>query len=257
MNHPSPAGANGEPGFSSSSSAHLAAPVTRRRRGRSLSLRLVLAAVACAVTSLIVTCLFIARAGGRMAEDAALERATLDAERLAANVGDDLRATLGVARGMAAQLAAARGAGRQPTREQLDTQLRGLLDSRPDWFGVYSVWEPDAFDGRDAAFAGKYAGTDATGRVLSYWNRGGGGIALEAVSEYETGHNDWYAQPRRTLRDALIDPTVYSAGGQIQCGKKLAHTRSPGFQPVTPAPTSTTSPAPSEQGMTGSGLRAK
>jgi hypothetical protein len=41
------------------------------------------------------------------------------------------------------------------------------------------------------------------------------------------------------------------SGPLCQVGKKLPITRSPAFHRVTPAPTVTTSPAPSETGMSG------
>jgi signal transduction histidine kinase len=81
-----------------------------------------------------------------------------------------LEAGMDSARGLAQVLAAHRGDGLGLTRHQVDIILRRVLADNPDFLGTYTLWEPQAFDGRDAAFAGK-PGHDASGRLLPYWSR--------------------------------------------------------------------------------------
>ena len=63
----------------------------------------------------------------------------------------------------------------------------------PDLIGFYSVWEPDALDGKDAENADKAPQDDGTGRFESWWNRAQGPIAVTHVEfSKEPGANDWY-----------------------------------------------------------------
>jgi hypothetical protein len=116
---------------------------------------------------------------------------------------------------LAATLQGMHAASHPPSREQLDDMARQVLEQRTEFIGTYSIWEPDALDGRDAEFANQGPAHDATGRYIAYWNRGSGQIAVEALLDYEKeGSNDWYAVPRRTLKPALIEPYVYPVGGK-------------------------------------------
>ena len=53
------------------------------------------------------------------------------------------------------------------TRVQADAVQRDLLEANSDLLGVWSGWEPNAYDGRDRQFRGT-EGTDRTRRFLSY-----------------------------------------------------------------------------------------
>ena len=66
-------------------------------------------------------------------------------------------------------------------RSTIDVLIKQMLGADPDRFGAWTAWKRDAFDGRDKDFAGK-AGSDATGRYLTYWHQNGMEIALDAVS---------------------------------------------------------------------------
>ena len=98
-------------------------------------------------------------------------------------------------------------------RRAFDSMLHGLLDEHPSLLGIYTGWEPDALDGRDADFAGT-VGSDDTGRYIPYWNRAGGEVSLEALVDYTTpGVGDWYILPVTTGKTYVIEPFVYPVGG--------------------------------------------
>jgi methyl-accepting chemotaxis protein len=82
------------------------------------------------------------------------------------------------ARTVAQSLRGMKQAGRSD-RTAADALLRGALEGTPGFVGVWTGWEPNAFDGQDAAFAGK-PGHDTTSRYVPYWNRGSG-IAVEPL----------------------------------------------------------------------------
>jgi DNA-binding CsgD family transcriptional regulator len=99
------------------------------------------------------------------------------------------------------------------SRPVFDGILRTTLESHPRYLGVWSVWEPDALDGRDRDFANR-AGHDGTGRYIPFWNRGCGAIAVEPNVLYETpGVGEFYLRPRREGRESVIEPYEYPVAG--------------------------------------------
>ena len=92
--------------------------------------------------------------------------------------------------------------------------LRQALANEPEVLAIYTLWEPDALDGRDAEFVGT-AGHDGSGRFIPYWNRGAGDLLLEPLVDYETeGAGDYFLIPKRTGRDAWIEPYLYPVAGR-------------------------------------------
>ncbi len=93
--------------------------------------------------------------------------------------------------------------------------LRHALDTHPEVFSVWSVWEPNAFDGRDTEFQNK-AGHDATGRFIPSWHRKGEKLELSPVHGYETqGRGDWYWIPKKTGEVCGMDPYAVLIGGSV------------------------------------------
>ncbi len=126
-----------------------------------------------------------------------------------------LQASLEVARALAHTMAALKSQG-VTDRAAFDAILREALANNPGLFGTWAGFEPNALDGRDAEFAGK-PGTDATGRFLSYWVRGGdkAGIGLDALVDYEDPvKGAYYQQPKRSGRAAISEPYAYPVNGR-------------------------------------------
>ena len=86
--------------------------------------------------------------------------------------------------------------------------MRGVLVANPRLLGVWTVWEPDALDGRDAMFA-RAPGHDQSGRFVPFWHRSGGQIQLQANIDYDKPDADWYFAPTRRKAEVLIDPYEY------------------------------------------------
>ena len=53
-------------------------------------------------------------------------------------------------------------------REAANGILLAVLENNPDLIGVWTCWEPDAFDGLDELYADSI-GHDASGRFVPYW----------------------------------------------------------------------------------------
>ena len=123
--------------------------------------------------------------------------------------------TIGTAMGTVQDLAASIAALRDSdslTRAELTTMLRGVLEQHAMWLGIYSVWEPNAFDGRDKDFVNT-PGSDATGRVLLYLNRVYGDLKLETVTGYDqAGEGDFYLLVKESGSPKVIKPYSYRVG---------------------------------------------
>lgn len=135
----------------------------------------------------------------------------------AESIGADMRHRLDRALGTARTLADAFSglvAEGHPSRSQADAMLRRSLEANADYLGLWTCWEPNAFDGRDADYVNK-PGHDATGRYVAYWNRGKGQIAVEANVGYdEQGAGDYYQIPRRTNQETVMEPYLYKVAGR-------------------------------------------
>ena len=91
--------------------------------------------------------------------------------------------------------------------------LRRLLEENPKLLGVWTAWEPNAFDGVDAQWTGKPY-HDQTGRYIPYWYRSDGKVSAEALAGYDTpGDGDYYLLAQQSGEETILDPYVYSVGG--------------------------------------------
>jgi DNA-binding CsgD family transcriptional regulator len=99
-------------------------------------------------------------------------------------------------------------------RSVFDRILRSTLERHTGYLGFWSVWEPNALDGRDQEWV-NCQGHDDTGRYIPFWNRSHGQINLEPNVFYETpGVGDFYLRPRRERRETVIEPYEYPVAGE-------------------------------------------
>jgi methyl-accepting chemotaxis protein len=146
------------------------------------------------------------------------EQLLLDgAETRAKSIESALTPALQTARVLAQGLATFPGTGDATgtEREAVGRLLQSVLRGQPDFLGVYTAWEPNAFDGRDADFASQ-PGSDASGRLIPYWNRAADGtLAMEPLVDYETpGAGDYYLLPKSSGTEQVLDPYAYSVQGK-------------------------------------------
>ena len=119
----------------------------------------------------------------------------------------------GPAQALAATFAQLRGLG-VTDRRIFDSILREMLDRHPEFVGVWTVWEPNALDGKDRDFSNA-PGHDATGRFVPFWNRVGGQIHVEPNVNYDIpGLGDWYLVPTRRRCETVLDPYEVPAAGK-------------------------------------------
>ncbi|GGY12510.1 methyl-accepting chemotaxis protein [Paludibacterium paludis] len=124
----------------------------------------------------------------------------------------------------------------QPDRHHVDNVIMQLLDKAPQSIGLWMLWEPEAFDGRDDAFRLDWPRHDPTGRFAPYVTRNDKGVAqldvmMDAARvkefpkykdnpksyqpDYEkTGWGDFYFVPKTRSRDTITEPYIYEVQGK-------------------------------------------
>jgi methyl-accepting chemotaxis protein len=99
-------------------------------------------------------------------------------------------------------------------REEAVEQLRDVLDANKNMLAVWCIFEPNAFDGKDAEYM--YAQNhDGTGRFIPYVARTAAGIdvsALEGYDDLEAG--DYYQGAKKTGEPYVTDPYYYKVGSE-------------------------------------------
>ena len=163
-----------------------------------------------------------------LAERGAQARLDAQAQAIAGALKQKLELPLTIARGIAqlnAQTAASAEHPLRIDREGLSNLLQQTLLDNPELLDVYIGWEPNAFDGQDAQYAGRSeAGYDATGRFMPWWYRKpeGGlkveplGPTMESQTILPTGvrEGEYYLCPRQSLKPCIVDPAPYEMNGQ-------------------------------------------
>lgn len=101
------------------------------------------------------------------------------------------------------------------SRDQANAMLRRVLEDNPNFLGISTGWEPNAFDNADSDYANTET-HDATGRFIPYWVRDEkGAISHVALVDYEKeGVGEYYLCPKRTLGECILDPYLYPIGGK-------------------------------------------
>ncbi|MBF5044341.1 hypothetical protein FGE12_18225, partial [Aggregicoccus sp. 17bor-14] len=174
-----------------------------------LSTKLLLSLCSVITLALGILVFVVSRQSSRVAEAQATQTATEMAGLAAERIHARLEEAMVPARTIAQAFKAQRLAGTLE-RRSADAVMRQVFEESPQLAGVWSIWEPNAFDGKDAKYANT-PGTDATGRYLSYWNRASGSTVMEAAADYEkAGANDFYALPKKSLQEVLLDPYYYT-----------------------------------------------
>ncbi|MDY7226150.1 methyl-accepting chemotaxis protein [Hyalangium rubrum] len=152
-----------------------------------------------------------------VAQSEASRIATQEAQHAADLINAQLDEAMIPARTIAQMLLAQKVTG-PADRRLADAQLRKILEDNPHLLGIWTVWEPNAFDGKDADFANT-PGTDATGRYLPYWNRGAGYIQREVNVDYQHetlgGPSDYYLLPQRSKNEVIMNPFSYTVAGKL------------------------------------------
>ncbi|PJZ51929.1 ATP-binding protein [Leptospira adleri] len=138
--------------------------------------------------------------------------ARLASEKYTREISQFLNVGLGAVRSFKAVLEETR-----PNRVAFVSAFAKFLHIQPDYFGVWAVFEPQAFDGLDSQYKNT-KGHDSSGRFVPYINRAidEEKLVYENCVNYEdVGPKGlYYSVPRNTKKEFLTEPTSYIVSGK-------------------------------------------
>jgi len=118
---------------------------------KSIQLKIALWAGLCLFLAAGIIITYAAVSLNATATAAAEEQAIALAESHAGDVKARIEVGLDAARTLAQAFTVAAKGDVNLSRDDVNAMLRQVLADNPDFLGTYTLWEPDAFDGRDAA----------------------------------------------------------------------------------------------------------
>jgi methyl-accepting chemotaxis protein len=98
-------------------------------------------------------------------------------------------------------------------RTRYDNIILAIMESNPNFMGMFSIWKPNAIDGMDAEFVND-SGSDSTGRYMPWYSRRSGTLEKRPLSDYEF-YNDVVANIER------IDPVMSEPYPSTNAGKPI------------------------------------
>jgi len=179
-----------------------------------IGIKLLLPVMLALVVALSASAWLTATKSGDIARDLALEAG----KQQASDIGSDIEKTFGVGFSTLGALRDSfielRKNGITDRKAYVDV-LRAALEANPSFFGTWTGWEPNAFDGKDAEFANSGGYHDATGRFVPYVVRSTNGISFEPLKDYDTpGAGDYYQLAFKSGEPQILEPYSYDAAGR-------------------------------------------
>ena len=143
--------------------------------------------------------------------DASRQTMASEARAEASQVAADINLAFAAAENLARNVQVQRQQG-SLDRAGVSALVLDTLKVHPEWVGLGTLWEPDAFDGKDSAFVDAPA-HDASGRFMTYWAWQDGAPVQSALVDYDKpGDGDWYLRPRELKNATVAEPYRYTIG---------------------------------------------
>lgn len=136
----------------------------------------------------------------------ALQNADTLARQEAASLQIELERAYHTANSMAQSLVALQGLNEADARAVQSAIIKAQLLTNPTAVGYWVMWEPNAFDGKDALFT-QNDGDDKTGRSGVYWYRKNGVVGV-ALGTTGADTSDYYTRPKASGQVSIIEPYV-------------------------------------------------
>ena len=160
-----------------------------------------------------ITLAVLSRQAGSLQQKTALQYTAQLATSEGAKVAIGLERALDSARTLAQGLGSLKSAG-LADRASADALLKGVLVGNPGFLGVWTIWEPNAFDGKDGEYA-NLPGHGASGQYVPYWNRGNGSVGVEPLVDYDKpGPGDFYQLAKASGQETVLEPYAYTLAGK-------------------------------------------
>ena len=198
---------------------------------KSATSRNIFSVAACGVIATVAASAILFDSAYTTVRQSSLDQMRQIASTTAAGSEKTLGAAIAVVNSLETVLATMKEAG-DANRATADAILKNMLVSNPTALGVWTGWEPNAFDGKDKDFVGK-EGHDATGRYIPYWVRSGGQITHVPLAYYTvSGAGDYYQLPFAQQRTVVIEPYSYAIDGKQVLMTSIAQPIMIGGKPV-------------------------
>jgi methyl-accepting chemotaxis protein len=129
--------------------------------------------------------------------------------------GEFIKATT-AARALA-RITLAMRAAKNTDRPTFEAILKHEIEPELQWFGIWGTFEPNAFDGKDAEFAGKDGfptAVKSNGRYVPYVYRGDTELVFDKSYDFDTSTNplDYYNVPMKSGKLHVTDPAGWNFG---------------------------------------------
>jgi methyl-accepting chemotaxis protein len=99
-------------------------------------------------------------------------------------------------------------------RENMNAMLKNVLKENPNFLGVWTIWEPNALDGKDDLFKSTNM-HDETGRFIPYWYWNGNNIESNPCEGYDlSGTGDYYLLAKNSGKETILEPFSYTINGK-------------------------------------------
>jgi len=141
------------------------------------------------------------------------------AQRHANSVANQINSAQKIADSLAQSFASVAGTP-LADRKVADETLKRVIAQHPEYLGVATAWEKNAFDGQDLIYKNINENSQANeGRYASSaaWNTGNE-VWTEHLGSFDRSTDPaeglWYTLPKKTLKPALIEPYTYPVDGK-------------------------------------------
>lgn len=148
----------------------------------------------------------------KTAERQAVDKSSAIAKAYASEMRVSVEQGLGIARTLAQHLASAKK-NNHLERGPVEHSFQNILESNKGLIGVWTGWEPNAWDGNDAHYANA-KGYDKTGRFVPYLSFEKGKATLTPLMDYDKpGAGDFYLVPKARGKETMVEPYLYPVDG--------------------------------------------
>jgi len=177
--------------------------------------KIVLTSALIAVLGVASVALLLTQQAAEGLTETAKQRLATAARQEAEHVNAEFARAITAARALARITLAVR-ATKTADRPTFEAILKNEIDPEPQWFGIWGTYEPNAFDGKDADFAGKDNPTSvkSNGRYVPYVYRTDAGLTFDKSYDFDTSTNplDYYNTPMQSGKLHVTNPAGWNFG---------------------------------------------
>lgn len=159
----------------------------------------------------MATIIYIASLSAKTTKIQTYEQATSLAKYHGINLQRNIHHSLGILNALNAMMTSG-VINNKPNREHINNTLNKIIKNNTnDYMGIWTLWEPNAFDGKDLQFQNAPF-HDSTGRLNAYWYWHNDILVHENNTNWEGA--TWYNLPKLHKKPVLLDPYTYLVSGQ-------------------------------------------